>query len=91
MAIASINGMLNEQINQFLHLITAKTLLLFGSKDSMIPNRMLHPMDNTEKIATQGAALIPTCELHIINGAGHFAFIEKPTETNQLIRDWLKK
>ena len=72
MTIASINGMLNEQINQFLHLVTAKTLLLFGSKDSMIPNRMLHPMETTEKIATQGAALIPKCELNIIKGAGHF-------------------
>jgi len=91
MAISSINGMLNEQINQFLHLVTAKTLLLFGSKDSMIPNRMLHPMETTEKIATQGAALIQDCEMHLIQGAGHFAFIEKHAETNQLIRDWLKK
>lgn len=89
MCLASIRGMLSDSMNRFLPQIEAKTLLLFGEKDRMIPNRMLHPQDSPKKIAQQGAGLIPACEMHVIPNAGHFVQIEKHVEVNELIRKWI--
>jgi len=90
MTIDSIYGMLNEQINRFLPQVSADTLLLFGDKDHFIPNPLLHPTDSPKSIAMQGAALIPKCSMHLIEGAGHFVQIEKHNQVNQLIKDWIQ-
>lgn len=89
MCLSSIRGMLSDSMNRFLHQMEAKTLLLFGEKDRMIPNRMLHPHDSPKKIAQLGAALIPHCDMHLIPNAGHFVQIEKHAEVNLLIRNWI--
>lgn len=89
MSTASVHAMLNEQVNSFLPQVTSETLILFGEKDRFIPNRLLHSMDSPEKIAQQGAALIPNSEMHLIKHAGHFVHIEKHDEVNQHIKSWL--
>lgn len=89
MALSSIHGMLNDPVNQFLPQVNASCLLLFGENDRLIPNRLLHPMDSPEKIAIQGAALIPQCEMRLIPKAGHFVQIEQRDLVNQILLHWL--
>lgn len=91
MSMASINGMLNEQITRFLPHIIQPTLILFGDKDRMIPNRFLHPVLQPVDVARQGAAAIPGAEWAMIADAGHFLQVEKPGPVNEAIRDFMAK
>ncbi|MEO1178440.1 MAG: alpha/beta hydrolase, partial [Pseudomonadota bacterium] len=36
------------------------------------------------------AELIPNAELRVIEGAGHLPTLEKPDQTTNALRDWLK-
>ncbi len=89
MSLASIKGMLNEQVQQFLPNITVPTLIIFGEKDALIPNTLIHFGETPEGIAKKGAGLIPNAEVSLIAGGGHFVQIEKASEVNQAIRKYL--
>lgn len=90
MSVASINGMLNEQVNQFLPTLLTNTLIIFGDKDQLIPNKLIHFSETPESIAKSGSALIPNSSYTIIKNAGHFVMIEKFKEVNEAIINWLK-
>lgn len=62
-----------------LHRIRARTLAIAGEKDAGTPSAML------ETIASR----IPGARLAIIPGAAHLSAVEKPTEFNALVRDFL--
>ncbi len=89
MSIASINGMLNEQVNQFLSTISTPTLIIFGDKDQLIPNKLIHFSETPESIAKSGTSLIPNSSYKMIKNAGHFVMIEKFKEVNQSMNDWI--
>ena len=89
MSVASINGMLNEQVNQFLPTIETKTLIIFGDKDQLIPNKLIHFNDTPESIAKQGAELISHSAYKMIKDAGHFVQIEKSSLVNEEIINWI--
>jgi pimeloyl-ACP methyl ester carboxylesterase len=79
-----INGMLHEPVYNSLHLIHCPTLILFGERDSLIPNRMLHPI-TTRKLAEDSASKIPKASLQMIADCGHFVQWEKAGEVNRLV------
>lgn len=85
-----ISSMLNEPVYNHLEQIKIPCLILFGERDALIPNKLLHPI-TTRALAEQAAKRIPKSELHILSGAGHFLHWEKPNEVNELISDFLKK
>lgn len=85
-----ISSMLNEPVYHKLEQITIPCLILFGERDALIPNKLLHPI-TTRTLAEQSAKRIPKSELHILSGAGHFLHWEKPNEANELIIDFLMK
>jgi pimeloyl-ACP methyl ester carboxylesterase len=85
MAKACINSMLNQQVSGFLSEISIPVTLIFGSKDAMIPNRLLHPGQSIASLVKHAEALIPDINSYIINDAGHFVHIEKADETNTLL------
>lgn len=83
-----IKGMLEEPVFDRLGSIRQPCLVLFGERDALIPNRLLHPV-TTADIARQGAAAIPDARLELIPGAGHFVHWEKAAQVNELISDFL--
>jgi pimeloyl-ACP methyl ester carboxylesterase len=85
MSIKSIDGMLNEQVQVYLPNLNLPTLIIFGNKDALIPNNLIHLGESPEKIAKKGAALIPQSTYTMVADGGHFVHIEKATEVNQLI------
>ncbi len=91
MSIESINGMLNEQVQTYLQNITTPTLILFGNKDTLIPNNLIHLGETPESIAKKGVALIPQSTYEMIPNGGHFVHIEKATEVNKLISQFIGK
>lgn len=60
--------------------ITVPTLIVQGADDAM-------PLEMVRELARA----IPGAELRIIEGAGHFPYIEKPGETFAAIQDFLRR
>jgi pimeloyl-ACP methyl ester carboxylesterase len=91
MSTKSINGMLNEQVQQFLPEIQVPTHIIFGKQDALIPNTLVHFGETPTSVAQKAAALIPNATFTIINNAGHFVQIEKPTEVNVSIKEFVNQ
>lgn len=83
-----ITGMLNEPVFNKLHAIHQKILVLFGERDALIPNRLIHPV-TTKHIAEAGAAQMPHATLKLIPRCGHFLQLEKAAEVNAAIDKFL--
>jgi 2-hydroxy-6-oxonona-2,4-dienedioate hydrolase len=56
-------------------------MLLLGSRDTSA----------SEETGKSVVATLPDGEFHVINGAGHLPWLEKPEECGSLIKDFLKK
>lgn len=91
MITASINGMLSEQVQQFLPQLKQETLIIFGENDAMIPNALLHPNETVTTIAKKAEALIENSQLLLLKKAGHFVQIEKNKEVNTAIQAFIEK
>lgn len=84
-----IYSMLNHPVFNKLHKIKQPTLILFGDRDALIPNRVLHPV-TTKKIAEDGASQIPNSTLQMIHQCGHFLQWEKAGVVNRAIKEFLQ-
>ncbi len=91
MVMASVSGMLNEQVQQFLPQLEQPVLLLFGANDKLIPNRIIHAGETPKSIAVKGAAMIPDCEMHLVEKSGHFLMIEQYGMVNNLMKGFLER
>jgi Predicted hydrolases or acyltransferases (alpha/beta hydrolase superfamily) len=85
---ACINAMLHEPVYEVLNTIQQPTLVLFGERDALIPNRLIHPV-TTRQIALQGIQRLPNARLEMIERCGHFLQIEKADEVNELIASFI--
>lgn len=85
---ACIHGMLHEPIFDLLHQIVQPTLVIFGERDALIPNRLLHPT-TTREIAEAAVAQLQNGELRMIPQCGHFLQWEHPQVVNHLIMDFI--
>ena len=91
MSLASIKGMLQEQVQQFLPNITTPTKIVFGEKDALIPNTLVHFGETPLSIAKKGAALLPNASYNLIPKAGHFVQLERPDEVNTIMADFVNR
>lgn len=87
--IRSVHGMLDEPTTKRLNQISVPTHLIFGVKDGLIPNPILHG-GSANDIAKIGTDAIPGVTLDMIPEAGHMLQIEKPAEFNAIIRELMK-
>ena len=90
MITGSINGMMNEQVHEFLPQISCPVLVLFGEKDKLIPNKLIHHT-TTAAVAKQGAAKLKNAQLHLLSHTGHFLQWEKAAEFNKLVKSFLQE
>ena len=70
----------NEHLDDYLPKIPNKTLLIFGKNDKQTPLYMANKFNQN----------LPNSELKIFDNAGHFAFIDKSSEFNALLIEFLK-
>jgi pimeloyl-ACP methyl ester carboxylesterase len=89
MVTGSINGMMNEQVYDFLPQIHCPVLVIFGENDKLIPNKLIHHT-TTEKVARLGTAQLKQGTLHLMPNCGHFIQWEKAAEFNKLIKTFLR-
>jgi len=90
MVTGSINGMMNEQVYDFLPQLNCPVLVVFGEKDKLIPNKLIHHT-TTQAIARQGTAQLKQGTLHLVPNCGHFVQWEKADVFNRLVTDFLLK
>ncbi|MCK6640337.1 MAG: alpha/beta hydrolase [Bacteroidia bacterium] len=75
----SVCGMLDEPVFNYLPHLTMPVHVLYGTNDTAIPNRILHPQQTVTQIAKDAAARIPNCTTQIVQGCGHYLPVENPT------------
>ena len=68
----------NFDVSGELEKITLPVLLITGAEDRLTPMKLSQYMSSH----------IKNCRLEVINGAGHFAMLEKPEEINRLIMNF---
>lgn len=85
MSLSGIHAMLNEQVQPYLSTIRTPTHAIFGERDALIPNTLIHFGETPESIAKKACALIPDSGYSIIAQAGHFVQIEKADEVNAIL------
>lgn len=86
----NVHQMLEEPIFSKLKNIQQPTLVFYGEKDVLIPNRFLNPTLNTEGVAKTGIKEIPHAELVMLPDAGHFAMWEQAHLLNQKIISFIR-
>ncbi len=85
---ACIAGMLNEPVFDKLHQIQQRTLVLFGERDALIPNKLIHPF-TTRQVGEKGAKEMAHATLIMLPQCGHFLQIEKANEVNHYMRSFI--
>lgn len=85
---ACITSMMNEPVYDSLNLVDTPALVIFGAKDALIPNKMLHH-STTEKVAADGVKRLRNATLLMLPDAGHFVQWEKADEVNAAIHKYL--
>lgn len=85
---ACIDGMMNEPVFEQLHMIQQEVLVLFGERDALIPNRLIHHT-TTKALAEKAVAKMPNARLEMYPGCGHFIQLEQPHRVNDHIREFV--
>jgi pimeloyl-ACP methyl ester carboxylesterase len=72
-----------------LHLIQHPVLVIFGERDALIPNWLIHHM-TTKHLGEDAVKKIPSAKLIMIPKCGHFLQIEKANEVNRYLREFIE-
>lgn len=81
---ACIKSMLEDAVYDKLPQVKQPTLVLFGTQDALIPNKLIHPM-SVEQLAKEGVKQLPYAFLEMIPDAGHFVQWEAAEVVNNSI------
>lgn len=84
-------AMLDEPVWDLLPEIDIPTLVVFGQDDALIPNRILHPELNTQKVAWDGTLRIPGGRLLMVPQAGHFVHWERADLVNPALEHFIRE
>lgn len=83
-----IDSMMEEPVYEQLHTIQQEVLVIYGERDALIPNRLIHHT-TTKAMAEQAVAKMPNARLEMLSGCGHFVQLEKPGLVNEFIREFV--
>lgn len=84
-----VKAMLNEPIFDKIASIQQRVLILFGTMDGMIPNKLFH-LTSTSSMAEKATSLFKHGQLEMIPNAGHFVHWEKASEVNDAITQFIE-
>lgn len=82
-------SMLDEPVFHRLPDLQLPTLIVYGEKDQLIPNRMINPTLSTKLVAQNGAGQITDSRLVLIPECGHFAQWECADEVAEAIMSFV--
>lgn len=85
-----IAGMLEEPVYEKLDQIEVPVFILFGEKDSLIPNKIIHPI-SIKTLLEKSMAKFSMGSYHIVEKCGHFVQWENADDVNHYIEDFVKE
>ncbi len=85
---ACVHSMMNEPVYDNLHKIKQPTLVIYGERDALIPNKLIHPI-STQQMALTAIKKMQNAKLEMIPMCGHFVQWEKATLVNTLIEHFI--
>lgn len=88
--VKSVFGMLDDPVYEDLDKISQKTLVVFGDKDMLIPNRYLNPTLTIQDVGNVAKDKIKNTTVKYIENCGHFAQFERPKKVNLLIQEFVE-
>ncbi|MEO1714857.1 MAG: alpha/beta hydrolase, partial [Bacteroidota bacterium] len=86
-----VQGMLTQPVWEQLNQIRVPGLIVYGSEDALIPNRILHSGLTINTVAKQGLEAYPNSRLKMIHKAGHFVHWEQAAQVNLELEAFLKE
>lgn len=81
---SSIKSMVDNTLLGQLSKIEQPTLVIFGKRDALIPNKLIHHT-TTEKLAQAAVARMPHARLELLPDCGHFVQLERAEDVNNMI------
>lgn len=87
----SIQAMLNENPSARINQIKTQTLIIYGSDDALIPNRIIHPMSSVKSVLNYGTSQMANSKGILVEKAGHFVQFEKADICNEALKDFILK
>lgn len=85
----NVAGMVDQPVFSKLPNLVQPTLILYGERDMLIPNRYLHG-GKTQGVALKGAEQIANSRLIMVPEAGHFVQFEQPAWFNEAVRGFVE-
>lgn len=85
-----ISGMLEEPVEALFAYINVPVLILFGEKDTLIPNKFIHPT-SLKQMMLAVKPRFKDLQFEIIPQCGHFLQWEKPQDVAYYIRSFIKE
>jgi pimeloyl-ACP methyl ester carboxylesterase len=85
---ACVQSMMDEPVYNNLHKIKQATLVIYGDRDALIPNKLIHPV-STQQMALTAIKKMPHAQLEMIPRCGHFVQWEQAQIVNTLIANFL--
>ena len=82
--------MLDDPVHDDLEKISIKTLVVFGDKDMLIPNRYLHPTLTIQDVGDVAKDKVKNATVKYVENCGHFAQFEKFKKVNLLIQEFVE-
>lgn len=82
--VASIKAMVREPVADRLGALQMPVTVVFGDRDGMIPNPILHG-DAPESVAAQAKRRLPRADVQVLPGLGHMLQCEDPAAINAII------
>jgi pimeloyl-ACP methyl ester carboxylesterase len=85
-----IVGMLEEPVYDRLSEINVPVYIIFGERDGLIPNKIIHPM-SLKQMLEKAIPQFKNASYELIPQCGHFLQWEKPQEVNLIIDSFVKE
>lgn len=82
--VASIKAMVREPVADRLPSLNLPVTVVFGDRDGLIPNPILHG-DAPERVADQARRRLPRAKVLVLPGLGHMLQCEDPAAINRII------
>jgi pimeloyl-ACP methyl ester carboxylesterase len=79
MVLASVKGMLNEPVSNFLPHLQQPVLVIYGENDQLIPNKWVHPTMTIRQIEEIAKHKIMHAQTKLVPLCGHYLPFEQPS------------
>jgi pimeloyl-ACP methyl ester carboxylesterase len=86
--VRSVHAMVDEPTDEILARLKTPTLIIFGERDLLIPNPVLHG-GTSRSIGELGVKQIPNARLVMIPDAGHISMMDQPAFYNRTVMEFI--